>query len=163
MLKKAYISEKSMDLAKGGLYTFVIPLTATKEMVAKVVSEKFKVDVVSVKTVKIQGKRRLQRSRKGYYWEPAVKKALVQVKKGQKIALFEQVNKEEDVKVTTAETEAKKPVTADRKAVLGKAKQSQTKKEIAVKPVASRNDDKKKTEKPKTAKAKSIAKKKVSK
>ena len=114
MIKRPYISEKSMGLTKMGLYTFEVDRKATKEQIAKLVAEMFKVDVETVKTINIKGKTKLQRSRKGYYVTNPIKKALVQVKKGQKIALFENIGEEEkeEVTVTTAEGE---PVTIKEK------------------------------------------------
>lgn len=107
MLKKPLITEKTMSLAGVDQYTFLVDLGANKMQIAKLVADKFKVDVVSVKTVRVKGKKKVQRSRKGYFETADVKKAIVQLKKGQKIALFEKAAKgdEEEVKVTTAEGE----------------------------------------------------------
>lgn len=102
MIKRPLISEKSMELAKQGLYTFEIPLGSTKHQIARIVAEKFKVSVVDVKTTKIKGKKKNQRTRKGIYLTPTLKKALIKIKKGQKIPLFEQISANE-AKVTTIE------------------------------------------------------------
>src|SRR5713226_942454 len=116
MLKRPYISEKSMELSRDGLYTFEVPLNSTKQMIAKIVAEKFKVEVIGVRTINIKGKRKLQRSRKGYFNEKDLKKALVRIKKGQKIAMFENLGeqssrasrtKEEEVEVKTGESQEK--------------------------------------------------------
>lgn len=97
-----------MSLAKGDFYTFMIDTEATKEQVAKVIKEKFGVKVLSVKTVTIQPKTKAQRTRRGFYTTAKVKKAIVQVGKGQRIALFEEATKEpeEEVEVRTAEGES---------------------------------------------------------
>jgi len=108
IILRPLINEKSMMLAKGDFYTFLIDLDATKEQVARVITEKFGVNVVSVKTVTVQGKVKNQRSRRGKFNTGKIKKALVKVKKGQKIALFEDATREpeEEVEVRTAEGES---------------------------------------------------------
>ncbi len=107
IILKPLINEKSMLLAKSDFYTFAIDLKANKEQVARVIAEKFGVKVVSVRTVTLQPKLKQQRSRKGSYLTPKVKKAIVRVAKGQKIALFEEATREpeEEVEVRTAEGE----------------------------------------------------------
>lgn len=96
-----------MGLAKNDFYTFAIDTQATKDQVAKIVAEKFGVKVVSVKTVTIQPKTKNQRTRRGTFTTAKTKKAIVQVGKGQRIALFEEATKEpeETVEVRTAEGE----------------------------------------------------------
>lgn len=107
MLKKPLITEKTMMLAGRNQYTFAVFKEATKLGIAKLIHEKFGVDVVSVKTVSIKGKSKRQRSYRGTYSTGAVKKAIVMLKPGQKIPLFEQAaaGDEQEVQVTTAEGE----------------------------------------------------------
>lgn len=107
MIRRPIVTERSMDLTRQGLYTFEVDKNATKEQIAKIVKEMFKVDVVSVKSFNVKGKVKMQRTRRGYYSTPTLKKALVQVKKGQKISLFENLGEEpkDDVVVTTGEGE----------------------------------------------------------
>lgn len=104
-----------MGLTKGGFYTFEVAKSATKDQISKVVSEKFKVKVETVRTINTTGKTKAQRTRKGYFKMADTKKAIVKVKKGERIALFEQVTSEmsdshaghdhADVQVRTAEGE----------------------------------------------------------
>lgn len=110
IILRPLINEKSMNLTKIGLYTFEVGKGSTKEQIAKVVADKFKVTVESVKTLNRPGKVKMQRTRRGYFKQADIKKAIVKVKKGDRIALFEQINEqpEQDVTVTTAEGE---PVT----------------------------------------------------
>ena len=103
ILKKPIINEKSMGLTKLGLYTFEVNRNATKKQIEEVVKSKFSVDVVSVKTINVSGKKKMQRSRKGYYVSSDFKKAIVQLKANQKLAIFETVN-EEQVEVKTGES-----------------------------------------------------------
>lgn len=103
VLKRPIITEKSMRLAQIGLYTFEIDKEASKPMVAKAVTDKFSVKVMAVKIINIKGQIKTQRTARLEYRLVNIKKAMVQVGKGQKIAIFE-TPKEEAV-VTTAEGE----------------------------------------------------------
>lgn len=107
VILRPLISEKSMGLTKTGFYTFEVAKSATKEQIAAIIADKFKVKVVSVNTINRAGKTKTQRTRKGYFTQPHLKKAIVRVGKGDKIALFEQVTAptEEEVEVRTAEGE----------------------------------------------------------
>lgn len=100
ILKKAVISEKSMKMAKEGWYTFLVEKSARKPVIAKAVEDQFGVDVVAIKTANFKEENKTQRSRKGRFTLPGFKKAVVALKKGQKIGLF---TAEEPVKVETAE------------------------------------------------------------
>ncbi len=104
VLKRPIITEKSMRLAQSGLYAFEVDKKATKPAVARAVSEKFKVTVLEVKIINVKGKLKQQRKVKKVYKTGGFKKALVQLDKGQTIAMFE-TPKEEKVTVTTAESE----------------------------------------------------------
>ena len=103
ILQKPIISEKSMKLAGDGLYTFLVNRTSTKPQIAKAFAEAFKVDIISVKTINVKGEVKTQRRVRKNYTTKAFKKALVQVKKGQIIPIFE--TPKEEVTVTTAEGE----------------------------------------------------------
>jgi large subunit ribosomal protein L23 len=104
ILKKPIISEKSMKLAGSGLYTFLVNKDISKPLIAKAVAEHFKVTVVSVKTINMRGEIKMQRRVRKFYQTGSFKKALVQVKKGQTIPVFE-MPKDEEAIVTTAESE----------------------------------------------------------
>lgn len=120
MLKRPILTEKSMNLAKNGLYTFEVDKNDTKPVIAKLVSEKFKVDVIKVSTLNIKGKVKSQKMVRKNYQKPSFKKAIVQLKNGQKLPIFETLTKDEEVVVTTAESE---PVTLkEKKDILGRTK-----------------------------------------
>lgn len=119
ILKRPIISEKSMKLAGAGLYTFMVDRDATKPQIAKSVSEQFKVDILRIRTFNIKGEMKMQRRVRKIYKEPNFKKAIVQVKKGQTIPIFE-APKEEDVVVTTAEGEPQ--VLKEKKDILRRTK-----------------------------------------
>lgn len=81
------ISEKAMMLAEQGIYVFEVPTSANKIEVAKAVKAAFKVDVTDVNIVVAKGK--AKRFKRILGRERDIKKALVKVKAGQSIALFE--------------------------------------------------------------------------
>ena len=106
IIKRPIITEKSMMLAKSGLYTFEVDKSVNKIQIAAEVASRFKVDVTSVKTINVKGAVKSQRKVRKTYQLPGMKKAMVQVKKGQKIALFEnQTQVAEEAVVTTGESE----------------------------------------------------------
>lgn len=82
------ISEKSMKDASSGKFTFKVSKTADKNQIKKAVQNKFKVDVLSVATMIMKPKKKRTYQRKEYK-SPSWKKAVVEVKSGQKIALFD--------------------------------------------------------------------------
>lgn len=107
-----------MKLAEENFYTFIVDKNATKDMVAKFVANKFNVNVLSVRTVNIKPKTKTQRSVRKTYLTGGFKKAVVEVKKGDKIALFE--TPKEEVVVTTGEGEP--IVTKDKKDIFRRTK-----------------------------------------
>ncbi len=87
------ISEKSMDEAQRGKYTFAVHRDANKVQIAAAVGELFKVEVlgVNVLTTKTKEKRGgMRRSRVGGRTTPW-RKAIVTLAPGQKIEFFEAV------------------------------------------------------------------------
>ena len=102
ILKKPLITEKSNKLSKVGVFTFLVEKSARKDEIRKAVEEKFEVKVIAVRTANFIAKTKSQRSRKGYFTVPEYKKAMVLLKKGQKIGLFAQESVEAEV--TTAES-----------------------------------------------------------
>ena len=119
VLKRPIITEKSMNLAQNGFYTFEVDKNATKPLIAKIVAEKFGVKVLKVKVINKKGQTKFQRQVRGSYQTKGFKKAVVQVKKGDKIAIFE-TPKEEQATVTTAEGEPIKM--KEKKDLLGRIK-----------------------------------------
>lgn len=116
ILKRPIITEKSMKLAQKGLYVFEVDKGATKPQVAKQVGEKFNVKVLKVRIINVKGKVKSQKRTRKNYQTQGYKKALVQVKKGDKIAIFE--TPKEEVTVTTAEGEPIK--LKEKKDILGR-------------------------------------------
>lgn len=126
---------------KGSAFTFEVSKSASKSEIERIVEKKFKVDVLSVKTVTLHGKKKSMKSRRGSYTTPGLKKAIVTLKRGQKIAIFEAPVEKEEVTVTTAEgplrqrSEASEVLTTtkERKSLLKGTKVKIEKNEMAAK------------------------------
>lgn len=95
MIVKPVISEKSMRLAATGKYIFAVPVSANKIEIGRAVNKLFKVDVTQVRTLTTKGKVKKLRGVAGRRSD--IKKAIVSVKAGQKIKVFE-AEPEEDNK-----------------------------------------------------------------
>ena len=88
LLKKPIVTEKNSLLAEeSGVYVFEVDKRATKTEVKESVEQLFRVKVENVRTANCRG--RSKRTKAGVskvrYW----KKAMVKLKAGEKIALFE--------------------------------------------------------------------------
>lgn len=84
---KPIVSEKSYDQIGKNKYTFQVDRRATKPDIRQAIEEIFKVDVVDVNTINYRGKRK--RLRWAYGYRSSWKKAVVTLKEGQKIEIFE--------------------------------------------------------------------------
>jgi len=116
VIKRPVISEKSFALAGTGVYVFLVTAAANKKIVATQVHEMYKVDVEEVRIINIPGK--IKRAGRKLGKRSDIKKALVKVKKGQKIAIFEEEAKEEDKKAkvkTEKEKVEKTEIEAEKK------------------------------------------------
>lgn len=87
IILKPMVSEKSYDLVSEKKYTFKVDPRATKLAVRKAVEEIFKVHVTKVNTVRMRGKRKRQGYTSGR--RPDWKKAVVTLREGEKIEIFE--------------------------------------------------------------------------
>ena len=92
IIKKPLITEKTMALVQVGKFTFMVDKKATKKTVKKAIEEFFNVNVKKVWLIKVLGKRkRAGRRQRRMIKKPDYKKAIVKLKEGQKIDLFEEV------------------------------------------------------------------------
>lgn len=82
------ITEKSMAEAAKGKYTFIVALSANKHVIAKDAERLFGVDVLSVVTMIKPGKMGHSGKKRTVTYGQDTKKAIVQVKEGQKIDAF---------------------------------------------------------------------------
>jgi large subunit ribosomal protein L23 len=89
VLIQPVITEKSMALTTRGEYTFKVHKGATKKEIARAVEKFFKVDVRSVRTIKIYGKKRRAGRFRQEIKLPDWKKAIVRLAPEQKIDAFE--------------------------------------------------------------------------
>lgn len=85
LIKKPLITEKSTDLNEIGKYVFIVKPEATKNEIKKLVKEIYKVDVADVNMINRPPKSKRFRGVKGQ--ESGLRKAVVTLKKGQKIDL----------------------------------------------------------------------------
>lgn len=90
---KPVITEKSMQDAKLGKFTFVVAKTANKGSIKKNVEKQFSVNVVSVKTSIVKGRSKKTGKKMIEKTLPSWKKATVELKKDQNIALFDVAEK----------------------------------------------------------------------
>lgn len=90
IIKKPLITEKTNKLTDEDKFTFIVDKAASKPVVKKAVEEYFKVDVLKVWLIKIKGKTfRSGRMKRKISKKPDYKKAIVKLKEGQKIDLFD--------------------------------------------------------------------------
>jgi len=93
ILKRPLLTEKMSTLQEKGHYAFEVQLGANKIEIARAVEKKFGVTVVNVRTVRSKGKAKSQLTRRGRFSgrTAAWKKAIVRLKEGDKIELFQNV------------------------------------------------------------------------
>jgi large subunit ribosomal protein L23 len=83
VLKSSHITEKATDLSEKNQYIFKVYSKANKTEIKKAIENLFGVEVLSVRTLKVQRKKRRLRRSSG--WRKGYKKAIVRIKEGQKI------------------------------------------------------------------------------
>ena len=88
ILIKPLVTEKSSSMVADGKYTFEVARTANKIEVKYTVETIFKVDVTDVKTMNMPGK--FKRQGRTHGMTPDWKKAIVTLKAGQKLPIFEE-------------------------------------------------------------------------
>ena len=94
ILIRPLITEKMTNLsADTGKYGFLVNPNANKIEIAKAIEKKFEVHVVNVRTINHPGKTKTQFRKSGRFVGKTAryKKAIVTLKKGETIELFEQV------------------------------------------------------------------------
>jgi large subunit ribosomal protein L23 len=87
VILKPVVSEKSYGLLDAGVYTFVVHPDANKTEIRQAVEAIFNVSVDKVNTLNRKGKRK--RRRQFYGVRPDIKRAIVTLKAGDRIDLFE--------------------------------------------------------------------------
>lgn len=89
IINRPLITEKTLQLASRGWYTFAVDIDASKPAIAQAISSAYTVDVLKVRTVTMHGKVRRVGRKSVHVKHPNWKKAMVMLKKGQKIDVFE--------------------------------------------------------------------------
>ncbi|NMB25548.1 MAG: 50S ribosomal protein L23 [Firmicutes bacterium] len=87
IIRRPIVSERTMALMEDNKYTFVVDLRATKPQIREAVERAFNVEVEKVNTMRVRGKVRRMGRYEGK--RPDWKKAIVTVKDGQSIELFD--------------------------------------------------------------------------
>lgn len=93
LIKKAVISEKSFVNAAENKFTFIVDKKADKDSIAYECEKLFGVHVIDVNTTNYEGKVKMTRRNQGKRSD--FKKAIITLKAGQKIDLFELEQPEE--------------------------------------------------------------------
>ena len=95
VLRRPVITEKNTLLSEQNKYTFEIHPNATKIQVKAAVEDAFNVTVLSVNTINVKPKAKTRMIRRGAGrikgYSRAVKKAVVTVREGDRIDIFEQI------------------------------------------------------------------------
>lgn len=108
IIKKPVISEKSISQGAANKYIFAVAKQSTKREIAKAVAKLFKVTVTKVNTLKLPGKPKQFKRMKSYRADRY--HAVVTLKQGDKITLFEESSKDkEDKTKSTTEKLKEKP------------------------------------------------------
>ena len=89
VLRRPLITEKNTDLQVQGKFVFEVAERATKPQIKQAVEGAFKVKVTAVNVMAVRGKKRRMRGR--LVMTRSWKKAIVTLKSGDKIELFEGV------------------------------------------------------------------------
>lgn len=94
ILVKPLVTEKMTSLMENqNKYGFIVDHNSNKIEIAKAIEKRFEVDVVAVNTIRYKGKTKTQFTKKGRFSgkTPQFKKAIITLKEGQKLDLFEEV------------------------------------------------------------------------
>ncbi|HSW47909.1 MAG TPA: 50S ribosomal protein L23 [Candidatus Saccharimonadales bacterium] len=95
---KPVVTEKSMQSNGPAKFTFMVAAYATKTDIKAAFKEAYGVNVVSVSTSKIKGKRKRIGARRVEVREEATKKATIMLRKGEKLSIFESGEEKETKK-----------------------------------------------------------------
>ncbi|HDJ30468.1 MAG TPA: 50S ribosomal protein L23 [bacterium] len=86
ILKEPYITEKATKLSENNEYVFKVYPDANKTEIKKSIEALYGVDVLDVRTITVPPKRRRLGRTRGF--KKGFKKAIVKIKKGQKIEIL---------------------------------------------------------------------------
>jgi len=83
------ISEKSMNEVSRNRYTFKVAKRANKYLIKRAIEDKFKVNVIDISTITVKGRSLRAGVKRLEVLKQPFKKAVVTLKVGQKIGLFD--------------------------------------------------------------------------
>jgi large subunit ribosomal protein L23 len=87
---KPVISEKSLRLANSdNTYTFAVQMTANKDQIKETIEKLFSVNVLTIRTIVNQKEKKRTGKKRSIVITAKTKKALVTLKEGQEIDLFD--------------------------------------------------------------------------
>lgn len=89
------ITEKTLTLAAAGWYSFMVHKASEKPGISRAIADFYKVNVLDVRVASMHGKMRRVGKRMKYIKKANWKKAMVLLKKGQKIDAFEVASTQE--------------------------------------------------------------------
>ncbi len=91
IIKRPLLTEKMTMLNAHRQYAFEVMITANKIEIARAIEKQFSVNVESIRTIRYKGKQKSQFTRRGRFTgrRPSWKKAIVTLKEGQTIEVFE--------------------------------------------------------------------------
>ena len=89
IIKQPLVTEKNTILQGQGKYVFEVGLRATKPQIKKAIETIYTVGVTDVNIIGVAGKKKKVKT--GFVMTPSWKKAVVSLKPGDKIELFEGV------------------------------------------------------------------------
>jgi len=94
ILVKPIVTEKMTSLMESeNKYGFIVNYNSNKIEIAKAITKRFEVEVVAVNTIRYKGKTKTQFTKKGRFSgkTPQFKKAIITLKEGHTLDLFEEV------------------------------------------------------------------------
>jgi large subunit ribosomal protein L23 len=91
IIRRPILTEKMTALGERRQYAFEVDPDANKIAIARAVEQRFSVTVLSVRTMNVRGKRKVQFTKRGRFegMRPSWKKAIVTLAKDQSIELLE--------------------------------------------------------------------------
>lgn len=89
LIKRPLITEKSLQATSGSRFTFEVDRHATKSQIKHAIETLFKVHVIKVRTSIVTSSAKRNRQGKNIHTIAAWKKAIVELKSGEKIDLFD--------------------------------------------------------------------------
>lgn len=89
IVKKPIITERSLENAQRGIFTFEVDKNASKYQIKETIETLYKVHVKKITSANLHGKKRLVGKRRTPVQQPNRKKAWVRLATGEKIDLFE--------------------------------------------------------------------------